>query len=153
MKTRFRKQKLADAQEKKAKGGLISGLLSRKRSKVGDISMDDPVVTPPLAHSPAKYPTSPTSSLKVIALEEEIKNKKRVIGKSFLPTFWDDADAAALKAHEGFFVDDLSPLMAKSSSEVISSHIQKLVQVYVENVGCFFSFLFLDFAFAKRDFL
>ena len=50
-------------------------------------------------------------------------------------------------------MDNLSPLMAKLSSEVMSSHIQKLVQVYVENVGCFFSFLFLDFAFAKRDFL
>ena len=48
-------------------------------------------------------------------------------GKSFLPTFWDDAYMAALKAHEALSMDDLSLLMAKSSSEVMSSHIQKLV--------------------------
>ena len=35
MMTRFSKQKLVKAQEKKAKGGLDSGLLLRKRSKVG----------------------------------------------------------------------------------------------------------------------
>ena len=48
-------------------------------------------------------------------------------GKSFLPTCWDDANATALKAYEALSVDDLSPLMAKSSSEVMSSHIQKIV--------------------------
>ena len=36
-------------------------------------------------------------------------------------------------------MDDLSPLMAKSSSEVMSSHIQKLMQVSV--VGCLYFFL------------
>ena len=42
-------------------------------------------------------------------------------------------------------MDDLSPLMAKSSSEVMSSHIQKLVQVHVVgHIYFFFSFaLFL----------
>ena len=39
-------------------------------------------------------------------------------------------------------MDDLSPLMAKSSSKVMSSHIQKLVYVYVDNVGCLFSCVF-----------
>ena len=85
-------------------------------------------MTPPFAHSLAKRPASPTSSLEVIASGgEETKKKKKVAGKSFLPSFWDDADAAALKAHEALSVDDLSPLMAKSSSEVMSSHIQKLL--------------------------
>ncbi|KAL0008929.1 hypothetical protein SO802_010431 [Lithocarpus litseifolius] len=59
---------------------------------------------------------------------EEVRKKKKVGGKSFLPTFWDDADATTLKAYEALSVDDLSPLMAKLSSEVMSSHIQKLVQ-------------------------
>nr|POE73726.1 hypothetical protein CFP56_62796 [Quercus suber] len=68
MTTRFSKQKLAEAQEKKAKGGLVSGLLLKKRSKVGDVSKDDQVVTPPSAHSLAKRPCSHTSSLEVIAL-------------------------------------------------------------------------------------
>ena len=42
-------------------------------------------------------------------------------------------------------MDDLSPLMAKSSSDVMSSHIQKLVQVHVVgHIYFFFSFaLFL----------
>ena len=124
MTTRFSKQKLATAQEKKAKGGLINGLLSKKRLKVGDVSKDDPAVTPPFAHSPAKRPTSPTSSLEVIAFDgEEIKKKKKVGGKPFLHSFWDDVGVAALKAYEALSMDDLNPLMAKSSSEVMSSHI------------------------------
>ena len=103
------------------------------------------MVTPPPAHSPAKRPSSPTSSLEVIAFAgKEVRKKKKVGGKSFLPTFWDDADAVALKSHEALSMNYLSPLMAKSSSEVMSSHIQKLVQVYV--LGClyfFFSFALL----------
>lgn len=59
-------------------------------------------------------------------------------GNSFLPTFWDDVDIAALKAYEALFVDDLSRMMAKSSSDVMLSHIQKLVQVCT--VGCFYFF-------------
>ena len=57
----------------------------------------------------------------------------------------------ALKAYKALSVDDLSPLMAKSSSEVMSSHIQKLVQVCVDNIGCLYFFFF--FAFAKGDLL
>nr|POF19810.1 hypothetical protein CFP56_24806 [Quercus suber] len=105
MTTRFSKQKLAEAQKKKAKGGLVSYLLSKKHSKMGDISKEDPVITPSPTNSPAKRPASPTSSLE------------------------DDVNVATLKAYEALSVDDLSPLMAKSSSKVMSSHIQKLVQV------------------------
>nr|POE84844.1 hypothetical protein CFP56_74197 [Quercus suber] len=140
--TRFSKQKLAEAHEKKAKGGTVSGLLSKK--KASDISKKDPVIMPPPTHSPAKCPSSLTSSLEMIAYGgEEIRKKKKASGKSFLPTFWDNADVAALKAHEALSVDDLSPLMAKSSSEVMSSHIQEPVQdkqigdleLKLENVG------------------
>ena len=142
MTTRFSKQKLAKAQEKKAKGGLVSGLLSKKRLKIGDVSKEDPVITPSPAHSLAKHLASPTSSLEVIASAgEEARKKNKVGGKSFLPTLWDDADVASLKAHEALSVDDLSPLMAKLSNEVISSHIQKLVLVYV--VGCIYFFFSL----------
>jgi len=145
MTNRFSKQNLAEAQEKKAKGGLISGFLSRKRSKVGDVSKDDLAMTPPSTHSLAKRPASLTLSLEVIAsAREETKKKKKVAGKSLLLNFWDNVDAAALKAHEVLSMDDLNPLMAKSSSEVMSSHIQKLVQVYFDNVDCF---LFLFFCF------
>ena len=128
MTTRFSKQKLAKAQEKKAKGGLVSGLLSKKRLKIGDVSKEDPVITPSPTHSPAKHPASPTSSLEVIASAgKEARKKKKVGGKSFLPTFWDDANVAALKGHKELFVDDLSPLMEMLSNKVMSSHIQKPV--------------------------
>ena len=115
MTTRFSKQKLAEAQEKKAKGGTVSGLLSKK--KTGDTSKKDPMMTLPPTHSLAKRPTSPTLSLEVIAFGgEEVRKKKKVGDKSFLPTFWDDVDVAALKAHKVLFMDDQSPRMAKSSS-------------------------------------
>ena len=149
MTTRFSKQKLAKAQKKKAKGGIVSGLLSNKCSKTGDISKEDPMITPSLVHSLAKCLASPTSSLEVIAsVREKARKKKKVGGKSFLPTFWDDADAATLKAHEALSVDDLSPLMAKSSSEVMSSYIQKLVQVCV--VGCIYFFFSLALLLLKE---
>ncbi|KAL0012192.1 hypothetical protein SO802_007300 [Lithocarpus litseifolius] len=139
MTTRYSKQKLAEAREKKAKGGLVSGLLSKKRSKVGDVSKDDPVVTPPAAHSLAKHPASLTSSLEVTAfVVEETKKKKKFGGKSFLPSFWDDANAATLKAHKALSVDDLSPLMSKSS------HIQKLVQALGESLFIFGKLLDLE---------
>nr|POE97892.1 hypothetical protein CFP56_33832 [Quercus suber] len=79
---------------------------------MGDISKDDPVITPFSAHSLAKCLASPTSSLEVIAsVGEETKKKKKVGGKSFLPSFWDDADAAALKAYVVTSMDDLNHLM------------------------------------------
>nr|POE49374.1 hypothetical protein CFP56_62966 [Quercus suber]POF06034.1 hypothetical protein CFP56_47745 [Quercus suber]POF06036.1 hypothetical protein CFP56_47747 [Quercus suber] len=77
-------------------------------------------MTIPLAHSPAKHPASLTSSLEMIASSgEEIRKRIKASAKSFLPTFWDDADTAALKAHEALSMDDLSPLMAKSSDEAL----------------------------------
>ena len=122
MMTRFSKQKLAEGQGKKAKGGLISGLLSRKHSKVGDVSKGDPMVTPP-AYSLAKHLASPTSSLEVIASarEETKKKKKKVAGKSFLLSFWDDANIAALEAHEALSMDDLSPRPVKLCRLIFSS--------------------------------
>ena len=149
MTTRFSKQKLVEAQEKKAKGGTVSGLLSKK--KACNISKKDPMTTLPPAHSLAKRPAFPTSLLEMIASGgEEIMKKKKAGDKSFLPIFWDDVDVAALKAHEALSVDDLSPLMAKSSNEVMSSHIQKLVQVCAVSSLYFF---FLCFTSAKRKFL
>ena len=123
MTTKFSKQKLAEAQEKKAKGDLVSGLLSRNHLKASDASKDDPVVTPPFAHSPVKHPASPTSSLEVIASAEEETKKKKVASRPFLPTFWDDANTATLKAHKVLSMDDINPLMVKLSSEVMSSYI------------------------------
>ena len=58
MTTRFSKQKLAKAQEKKANGGIASGLLSKK--KMGDVSKKEPVFTHSPTHSLAKRLASPT---------------------------------------------------------------------------------------------
>ena len=122
MTTRFSKKKLAEAQEKKARSGIVGGLLSRKHQKMGDAPSGVPVVTPCSAHSLAKRPPSPTSSLEVIvSLEGGVRRKS--VSKSF----WDNPDAAVLKEREALSVDDLNPLMVKSSSDVMSSHIQKLL--------------------------
>nr|POE61872.1 hypothetical protein CFP56_75301 [Quercus suber] len=118
IRNRFSKQKLAEAQEKKAKGGIVSGLLSKKHSKMGDVSKEDPKVTSPPAHLPTKCPASPTLSLE------------------------NDADTAALKAHEALFADDLSRV--KLSSEVMSSPIQKLVQALGESLFVFGKLLDLE---------
>ena len=81
MMTRFSKKKLA-----KAKGGTVSGFLSKK--KAGDVVKKDPMITPSPTHLPAKRPASPTSSLEMIVFSgEEIRKKKKVGSKSFLPTF------------------------------------------------------------------
>ena len=122
MTTRFSKQKFVEAQEKKATSGIVGGFLSRKRQKVGDAPSGVPVVTPPFAHSPIKRPPSPTLSLEVIVSSEGGARRKSV-SKSF----WDNTDAVTLKAYEALSMDDLNPLMVKSSSDVMSSHIQKLV--------------------------
>ena len=118
------------------------------KKKTSDASKKDPVMTPPPTHLLAKRLASLTSSIEVITSGgEKVRKKKNAGGKSFLSTFWDDADAAALKAHEVLSVDDLSPLMAKSSSESMSSHIQKLVQVSA--VGYFLLLLSLCFTSAN----
>ena len=118
--------------------GIVGGLLSRKRQKVADAPSGVPVVTPPSAYSIAKRPPSPTSSLELIVSLEGCARRKSV-SKSF----WDDANAVALKVHEALSMDNLNPLLVKSSSDVMSSHIQKLVQVCSNNEGCFFSFVLL----------
>ena len=84
MTTRFSKQKLAKAQKKKAKGGTVNGLLSKK--KIGDVFKKDLVTTIPPAHSLAKHLAFPTSSLEMIASSgEEIRKKKKAGDKfSFL---------------------------------------------------------------------
>ena len=40
-------------------------------------------------------------------------------------------------------MDNMNPLMSKLSSDVMSSHIHKLVQVCSDDVGCFFFFVLL----------
>ena len=105
---------------------------------MGDAPSGVLVVIPPSTHSTAKRPPSPTSSLEVI-VSLEGGTRRKFVSKSF----WVDADTVALKAHEVLSMDDLNPLMVKSSSDVMSSHIQKLVQVCSDNEGCFFSFVLL----------
>ena len=63
-------------------------MVSCQRKRWGDVSKKDPVMTLPPAHSPANHPTSPTSSLEVIATGgKEVRKRKKAGGKSFLPTF------------------------------------------------------------------
>nr|POE51269.1 hypothetical protein CFP56_14703 [Quercus suber] len=70
----------------------------------------------------AKHPSSPTSFLELIT-EDASKPKGKDKG-----SFWDDAGAAVLKAHEVISDDDLTSLGVRSSHELMSSHVHKVMQ-------------------------
>lgn len=40
-----------------------------------------------------------------------------------LDTFWDNVDAAVLKAHDAISVEDLKPLVTRTSQQLMSSHV------------------------------
>ena len=126
MTSRFSKVKLVEIQEKKAKGGLIGGLLTRKRQRDTKPPKDDPMVTSPGAKFVPQHPASLTSSLELIAT---IDNGSKAKGKDKAPigSFWDDAGVAVLKAHEAISIDDLSPLRLRPSQELMSSHVHKVM--------------------------
>nr|POF01615.1 hypothetical protein CFP56_63859 [Quercus suber] len=52
----------------------------------------------------------------------------KVQNKTPTSSFWDNAEATVLKAHEAILVDDLSPLGVKPSQELMSSHVHKVMQ-------------------------
>ena len=64
--TRFSKTKLTKVQEIKARIGLSSGLLLRKRQRESKPSKDDVMVTSLVAKFQDCRPASPTSSLELI---------------------------------------------------------------------------------------
>nr|POE94901.1 hypothetical protein CFP56_72319 [Quercus suber] len=66
MTTRFSKAKLDEAQKKKAKAGLTSGLQLRKHQRESEPPKDNAVVTSSVAKSQDHCPASPTSSLELI---------------------------------------------------------------------------------------
>ncbi|KAK9988716.1 hypothetical protein SO802_028955 [Lithocarpus litseifolius] len=147
MATRFSKRKLSEAQEKKAKTGIKEGLLSKKRHKDDGSLKGDPVVVPPMAAAPVKqhtprHPTSPTLSLELITPTDKVI-KTRVKDRMAYGTFWDDADTSVLKAPDSISVKDLKPLAMKTSQELMSSHVNKIMQVLGESL--YFSRKYLDY--------
>nr|POF03593.1 hypothetical protein CFP56_32543 [Quercus suber] len=107
----FSKEKLAEVQAKKAKGGTVSGLLSKK--KVGDVVKKESTKTPP----PAKRSTSPTSSLEMIASGGVESTKKKKLVGGFL-----QALGESLFASEKFLdleknVASLEPLIKALSAK------------------------------------
>ena len=121
--TRFDKVKLTEIREKKAKVGSTSGLLRRKRQRDNESPNNDPMVTSPFAKVVPQRPSSPTSSLELI-IDDAPKLKGKDKG-----SFWDDAGAAMLKAHEVISVDDLTPMGVRPSHELMSSYMHKVMQV------------------------
>ena len=85
---------------------------------MGDTPSEVLMLTSPSACSPYKCPPSLTLSLEVMVSSEGGARGKSVC-KLFPLTFWNDVDAAALKAHEALSVDDQNPLMSKSSGDVM----------------------------------
>ena len=128
MATRYSKGKLSEIQEKKAKMGLKEGLLSKKQRKDNEPSKGDIVVASPVTQLVLQRPTSPTLSLELIApFDEVVKTQRR--DKVVLDTFWDNVDAAVLKAHNAISVEDLKPLVTRTSQQLMSSHVHKVMQV------------------------
>lgn len=78
-----------------------------------------------------------------------MKAKKKE--KDSLSSFWDDAEVAVLKAQETISVDDLSLLGARSSHELMSSHVHKVMQVRIMS-ECLFLFFFCRVLFPFASF-
>nr|POE59815.1 hypothetical protein CFP56_79042 [Quercus suber] len=90
---RFSQEKLAKAQEKKAKGGLLGGFLSRKRQRENEPSKDDVVVTSLVAKFQDRRTTSPTSSLEPI-VSPGGGSKAKATGEVSIASFWEDTRIA-----------------------------------------------------------
>ena len=135
MTTRFSKGKLAEVQEKKAMTGLKSGLLTRKHQRDSKPTKDDPMVTSPVSNSVSHRLALPTSSLELITPSNR-SSKANGRDKVSMGSFWEDAGAAILKAHEAISVDNLQPLGVKSSHELMSSHVHRVMKVRVRNCVC-----------------
>ena len=103
---RFSKGKLAEVLEKKAKTGLKGGLLMRKHQRDSEPTKDDPMVASPVTTSVPHRPALPTSSLKLITPSNE-SSKANGRDKISVGSFWEDAGAAILKAHEAISIDNL----------------------------------------------
>lgn len=106
----------------------MGGLLTRKHQRDIETPKDDPMVTLPITKSVRQHPTSPTFSLDLIASTNG-GSKPKGKDKAFLGSFWDDARATVLKAHEAISVDDLSPLGVKLSHGLMLSNVHKVMQV------------------------
>ena len=103
---RFSKGKLAKVQEKKAKTGLKGGHLMRKHQRDSEPTKDDPMVASPITTSVPHRPALPTSSLKLITPSNG-SSKANGRDKVSVGSFWEDASAAILKAHEAISIDNL----------------------------------------------
>ncbi|XP_023902060.1 uncharacterized protein LOC136060988 [Quercus suber] len=101
---------------------------------------DDPILTSPIAKFVPQCPASPTSRLKLIASTDG-GSKPKGKDKALLGSFWDDAGVVVLKADEAISVDDLSPLGVRSSHELMSSHVHKVIQVLCESLYIFRKYL------------
>ncbi|KAL0017509.1 hypothetical protein SO802_004578 [Lithocarpus litseifolius] len=81
-------------QEKKAKAGLIGGILPRKRQRENEPSKEEIVVTSFMAKSQDRRPASPTSSLQLI-VSSGGGSKAKATSKVSIAFFWEDARTAA----------------------------------------------------------
>ena len=130
MTTRFSKAKLAEAQEKKAKGVLSDGFLLRKHQKENELSKDDVVVTFSVAKFQGCHMASPTSSLELI-ISHKGGSKAKATSKVSIASIWENVGIATQEVHDTISVEDLEPLMGKPPFELMLSHIHKFMQVCV----------------------
>nr|POE75313.1 hypothetical protein CFP56_19034 [Quercus suber] len=107
-----------------------SGYLLRAENEP---SKDDVVVTSSVAKFQDRRTTSPTSSLELI-ISLRGGSKAKATSKVLIASFWEDVGIATQKAHDTISVEDLEPLMGKPPSELMSSHVHKIMQVLGESL-------------------
>nr|POE50008.1 hypothetical protein CFP56_33350 [Quercus suber] len=155
MTTKFSKAKLAEIQEKKAKGGLTGGLLTRKCQRNTETPKDDPMVASPIAKSVPQCLASPTSSLELIASTDGGSKAK---GKNKAPQSKKDKDhlktlEKSIDTKKAFSklrdkkIDETLLKVDKASSKAVEKfkasdeYSDKLYDYYVEGFDLFCQYL------------
>ena len=87
-------------------------------------------MTSSMAKSQDRRLASPTSSLELI-VSSGGGSKAKATSKVSISSFQEGIGTAAHKAHDAISLEDLEPLMGNPPSELMSSHIHKLMQVCV----------------------
>nr|POF17421.1 hypothetical protein CFP56_59448 [Quercus suber] len=120
----------SNKEKKEAKTGLFGGLLSRKHQKEGEPPKDNVMVTSPVAKFQDHCPALLTSSMELI-ISPRRGFKTKAMSKVSI-------------AYDVISLEDLEPLMGKPSSELMSSHVHKLMHMCGASLYIFGNYLDYD---------
>nr|POF22558.1 hypothetical protein CFP56_40555 [Quercus suber] len=155
MTTRFSNAKLTEAQEEKAKAGLTSGLLLRKRQRENEPSKEETVMTSSMATPQDRRLALPTSSLELIVFPGG-GSKAKTISKISIASFWEDAGIAAISKQidEALKKVEKAGLEAVEKFKALDEFLDKFCDYYVDDFELFHKYLakhHLEMDFSKLD--